>query len=184
VFSNEVNQHLAAGMDGFIGKPISPERLAETLRAALVSGPHRTPARATAKVEVSTAVIDPSQLQEDLRVLGEPRTARIVDAFLEHSHGYTERLVDAVRQRNDGDAAEAAHALKGAAASIGLGRLQRLCAAIEGAARRGDSAALARSAADLPVVYEDAREQLGAAWEAMRAVDADRAGQSLATARR
>ena len=39
VFDNEVAQHLQSGMDAFIGKPIAPDALAETIAGVLAGRP-------------------------------------------------------------------------------------------------------------------------------------------------
>ena len=71
VFDNEVAQHLQSGMDAFIGKPIAPDGLAETIARVLGRA---TGGRGAQDGERDSGddelIIDPTVLAEDRAVLG------------------------------------------------------------------------------------------------------------------
>ena len=167
VFDSEVAEHLEAGMEAFIGKPLSPERLAKViaevmagsaspLQALPVEG-ERDPTRAPA--------IDPEVLRRDHEALGPTRTARIVEAFEATA---PLQLASMEQAHSAGDATalvDAAHALKGAAAGIGLFRLAAVCEQLEIHPNGPDASRLIES---LPDLVEESRALLGARWRELQ----------------
>ena len=85
VFQNEIAQHLDAGMDAFVGKPVSPERLAEALADVLLRGRRGMVLMAEEASLEGETLLDPTTLRDDYLVLGAERTGRMVEAF----HGST-----------------------------------------------------------------------------------------------
>jgi len=118
---------LAAGMDGYLAKPIDRARLL----AVVEDGSAGDPAGAAPP---AAAAFDRALL---LARLGgdEALLALVVQLFLEDCPGRLAAIRQAVDAR-DAEALEAsAHALKGAAANLSASRLMAAAAALEGAAR-------------------------------------------------
>lgn len=168
VFADEINEHLASGMDMFVGKPISPERLAEALRVVLAP-------RAGAVTSVHAAappdglLADAAVLRGDFDVLGRDRTVRIVDAFRADAPDRRHAVCEAVAAGDFGAAARAAHALKSSAGQLGLVALEAACSAIEAAARAGDGRALDEAVRGFDDVFDRSRDYLDEAWAVLDA---------------
>src|SRR5690606_24757052 len=79
VFQDEVERHLAAGMNAFLGKPFFPEQLAAAIAAVLAG---RTP-EAPSAARQDSALLAPAVLRDDLAALGAERLGRILEIFFE-----------------------------------------------------------------------------------------------------
>ena len=173
VFDNEVAQHLQSGMDAFIGKPIAPDGLAQTIASVL----GRTPGeRATLDGgragDGGEAIIDPAVLAQDRAVLGAERGGLMVDTFIETAPAQIEGIRQALAEGRTERAADLAHALRGAAGSLGLRRLADRCGVLEARARTPEAAAVAE---DLDRLFDESREALVTLWAGLET--AEREGQ-------
>jgi PAS domain S-box-containing protein len=154
---------LAAGMDGFLSKPLRRDALAATLARWIDS---ETAAGAEAEVEEVRAgepLLDP-ELIEELAELGPEFFGDLVTTFAETAARRIDGLEAAVRAGNAEAAAGIAHSLKGSSATLGAIRLSRLAAEAETAGR-----------ADAPVpvaLLAEVRREYGRAVEALTAVAA------------
>lgn len=84
----------------------------------------------------------------------------MVDTYLRESSGAIAAIIfDGVAARRDG-LSERAHAMKGAALTIGLMRLAQVLDTIERLALAGDDQALAGAAVDLGQIYSEGVEAL------------------------
>ncbi len=115
---------LAAGMDGYVPKPLRPEALRRALEQWLAL-PAPTPA---------PAAVDLSVL-EDLKRLG-PRVgggllAELIDLFLADSPESLQAIRAAVARGDAPALAKAAHRLKGSAQHLGAAALADCCARLE-----------------------------------------------------
>ena len=122
----EAEKCLAAGMDGFVAKPVSLDALMQEL-ARWIPGLGRA-----AKGEEE--IFDPGQL---VGLFGDDRTRLLglVDRFAEAAHGDIAALCAA----DSADAiAEAAHRIKGAARTVGALRLAARAGSIEAMGRGGN----------------------------------------------
>lgn len=112
---------LAAGMDGYMSKPVRIEKLAEVLR------------------QWDTAL--DTFILKNLRDLAGPETpgfvAELADTYLNDLPQRLEAIRAAVNGRNAGALTQAAHALKGSSGNIGARRIQKLCLLLEEAGRSG-----------------------------------------------
>jgi HPt (histidine-containing phosphotransfer) domain-containing protein len=128
---------LAAGMDGYLAKPMDAQALEEELRA---TGRPR-PARAAAAAAPEAMLLDRARLATLAQYddAEHSLTRGVIDAFLRDAPGY----VAGVRAAHDrGDARERTrlvHALRGSAGNAGAVALADLAARIE--AEAGDGAA-------------------------------------------
>ena len=142
----EHERALAAGMDVVLTKPVRIAELAQALRHAIPSRfvPDEAPPRP--EVAEATPAFDPGPLEAlrrggvaDAALLGE-----LVHTFEDVSLRYLDALRAAVSADDADGAMRAAHALKGAAVSIGAVRTASAAHAIELDARRGQRVDAAR----------------------------------------
>jgi CheY-like chemotaxis protein/HPt (histidine-containing phosphotransfer) domain-containing protein len=154
---------LAAGMDGFLSKPLRRDALAATLARWIHTG---TAAGAEAdgeEVPAGEPLLDP-QLLDELGELGPEFFGDLVTTFAETAAHRIDGLEAAVRAGNAEATAGIAHSLKGSSATLGAIRLSRLAAEAEAAGRAG-------APVPLPLV-EEVRREYGRAVEALTAMAA------------
>ena len=118
VFQNEISRHLDAGVDAFVGKPVSPGRLADALRDVLLRAPGGSKRVDALPVDDPLVLVDPRVLREDARHIGRERTARMIDAFRDSAPEMADQMSRAVSAGEWDDLAGLAHSLGGAAASL------------------------------------------------------------------
>jgi signal transduction histidine kinase/CheY-like chemotaxis protein/HPt (histidine-containing phosphotransfer) domain-containing protein len=136
---------LAAGMDDFVGKPLTPEKL----RRALVDAGRRLLASASVRTEPTAPapVAAPDDGTLDLSMLGylaesDPEGLdHQIDRFLATLDEARTELAAAHAARDFGRLGLAAHRLVGQARMIGSDALAASAAALEAAARAADAAA-------------------------------------------
>ncbi|HSF44112.1 MAG TPA: two-component regulator propeller domain-containing protein [Thermoanaerobaculia bacterium] len=123
---------LAAGMDGYLSKPVFPENLEEVLLGTGESLPVPAPPE--------PAVLDPSYL-EGLRRLeaaaGKKIVAGIVESYLAESPRRLARMREALASGDAADLRFVAHSLKGSSAQIGAVTVAEKCQEIEHRAAGG-----------------------------------------------
>ncbi len=130
---------LAAGMDGYVTKPIRPEELASTIDRFV---PRETPdAAAPAPVDLDLA----------RRLAGGDEALRIEVAslFVDNCRRQQGELRDAVGTQDLERVRQIAHALKGAAATVGATIAQGLAGELEALSRTGGADGLAALASEL-----------------------------------
>ena len=132
---------LVAGMNDFLTKPVSPQKLASSLRrlfGSTVCDGHADPAPTglhTAEAADAPPVIDEVALQMALQTMTRQRLASLIDAYLNQGPQTVERLRAAVRDAQPLELRVNAHAAKGAALNLGLSALAATAQALhEGAA--------------------------------------------------
>ena len=173
VFDNEVAQHLQSGMDAFIGKPIAPDGLAQTIASVLGRTPGERAAMDGARAgSGGESIIDPAVLAQDRAVLGAERGTLMVDTFIETAPAQIDGIRQALAEGSAERAADLAHALRGAAGSLGLRRLAERCGVLEARARTPEAAAVAE---ELDRLFDESREALVTLWAGLET--AEREGQ-------
>ena len=169
VFDNEVAQHLQSGMDAFIGKPIAPDGLAETIARVLGRA---TGGRGAEDGERDSGdddlIIDPTVLAEDRAVLGAERGALMINTFVETAPVQIDGIRSALAEGRTERVAELAHALRGAAGSLGLRCLADRCGALEARARTPEAAALAEGLGSL---FDESCEALVTLWAGLESAE-------------
>jgi len=162
--AGEAARSLAAGMDDFISKPVTLSALDGALARALgrteiqTSDDDTPPPAAGGAVDATALAL----LYEDAAADRD----QVVALFAEGGRQMIAALRAAVEQGDSNEAAQAAHALTGAARSIGTIGVGVIAGRIEEAALRADMASVAAGLACLEPGFENACEQLRAALAA------------------
>ncbi len=131
VFKTEIDRYLAAGMDAYVAKPLTPEALGRAIDQALATR-SSTPAAGHA---------DAKLLQDDLGALGQDAVLKIL-AVVEQT--LPKRFADMRAALKSGDfeaLARLAHVTYSSAAAAGFVRLCDAVSGLETAARGGSVAA-------------------------------------------
>ncbi|SDD88018.1 Signal transduction histidine kinase [Belnapia rosea] len=148
----------AAGMDGFLSKPVSLDALARTLGRWL---PELAPEVATADT-VAGALFDPEALR-GLFGADAARLSGILDSFAANASQEVATLAAAAEAQR---IAGTAHRLKGASHLVGARLLAEQAARVESLARDGDAAAARQAAAGIDALLartlRAARQSTGA----------------------
>ena len=165
VFQNEIAHVLDAGMNAFVGKPVSPERLCEALAHVVL----RRKRGVVAPVEHAPddsrqIVLNRGVLDDDYMILGPDRTGRMVDAFFDGTVRKVEQLAHAVAGEDWSTVAYIAHNLKGSAASLGLTALEHRAHGLESRARKEAGAEIARDIDAFIALFENSTGALRAYW--------------------
>jgi signal transduction histidine kinase/DNA-binding response OmpR family regulator len=130
VLQGEDERCRAAGMDGYLPKPVVLDQLRSVVERWLPGGPAAMPA-------VDPDVLDVEQL--DVWAGGDATVVRDLLATFEGELGESERDIDSSLRAGDlGRTARAAHRLKGAAQSIGARSVGRVALALEQAGKAAD----------------------------------------------
>lgn len=154
-----------AGMDGFLAKPIRLDQLAGEL-SRFLRITQTTPVPSGEDAPGTTVILDP-QVIATLRSLdSDPAVfTHMIDTYVREASNTIATIVfDGVAGRREG-LAERAHAMKGAALTIGLTRLAKALDIFENIAQTGDDHTLAGAATDLEQVFAQGREALRAECE-------------------
>ena len=146
IFPQEVDSYLNSGMDGFVGKPIDPERLNEILlgvsqaQQRLVSMPN----------EVKDKLINEKLLHDDLNVLGQLCMLKMVSLFMESCTNNLAAIGKARQHEDWVKLSDLAHNFKNAAGSLGLERLYQLVNQLENQAKHAQPTSTDLILEDLP----------------------------------
>ncbi len=150
---------LAAGMNGYLSKPVQASMLEEAIEQwTAAGGPGREPLPLPAEIPspATPAVFDGEDLVE--RLMGNEELARhVVRRFLADLPEQFAALSQAVAAGDSGAVAQAAHAIKGAAANTGGAQLRALAWKVEQLGRAGDLAGAAATLPDLSASFDSAQ---------------------------
>ena len=128
----------AAGMDGYLGKPLQVAALAQELNRCLGSSGSATAPVVSPPVDAA-ALMDPGRLEELAEFDDEERsvTRQVVGLFTRDVPPRLAIMRDAVEDTDADSLARAAHALKGSAANVGARAMAEACGELERLARTG-----------------------------------------------
>jgi two-component system sensor histidine kinase TorS len=165
VFPQEVDSYLNSGLDGFVGKPIDPERLNELLlgvsqtQKRLISMPN----------EVEAQLVNEKLLNDDLGVLSKACMLEMVHLF---SQACSDNMaaIDVARQQEDWvKLSDLAHNFKNAAGSLGLETLHQLVTQLENQGKHGQPTSIDLILEDLPELVRASQKALNN-WSAAHIV--------------
>jgi signal transduction histidine kinase/CheY-like chemotaxis protein len=173
---------IAAGMDDYISKPVSPDGLYEVLSRWIPvragnAGSGETPSGEDASLAAVPAQ-DAAQSPGEFPVLDTQQAVwvtggklgmfrRISSVFLKHMPNRLDELDDAMGSEDRNEVHRLAHSIQGAAASVGGQAVHHLALEIEHSALEAPLEALAGRVAALHVAFEALQQVLeGNAWEA------------------
>ncbi len=142
VTKDDIQDSLNAGASAFLGKPYRPERLEDTIKAALhestfVVDSARSPMACPCLDTDLAPMIDSALLTSHVTELGLATTQQIIDLFIDTVPATLAQARRAIYEGNDKLLVSAAHRVKGSASTIGLGSLADMAAALEAAAVNG-----------------------------------------------
>jgi two-component system sensor histidine kinase TorS len=156
IFPQEVESYLNSGLDGFVGKPIDPERLYELMlgvsraQQRLVSMPN----------EVEAQLINEKLLNEDLEVLGKACMLEMVSLFAKACSDNIAALEIARQQEDWVKLSDLAHNFKNAAGSLGLETLHQLVNQLENQSKHGQPTSIDLILEDLPELVKASKKAL------------------------
>lgn len=129
---------VAAGMDDYISKPFSGERLYAKLADYLPAAVDMT--ETTDMTDKTLSVIDQSVLEQldELVPDGDSLAKKVIGAYLDNSDSLISGIEDGIDAQDPGRVRENAHALKSSSANVGAVNLAELCRKVENAGREGD----------------------------------------------
>jgi CheY-like chemotaxis protein len=142
----EAEKCLAAGMDDYIPKPVTVQRLEAVL----------TRRRAQAEPGVAQEAVDTSTLAalRDLHGAGQPDIlAELIAVYLRDTPSRLATLHEALAHADAGSLRGAAHSLKGSSSQIGAAQMAQLCADLEEQARAADLAGAAQTLRRLDAAF-------------------------------
>jgi two-component system sensor histidine kinase/response regulator len=160
VMKNDRERCLAAGMDGYLAKPIRPQELDEALDACMAN--RRIAPKEVSRTEVSDHSVNTDELLERLdgdRVF----LAELTELFRVDYPRQIHLIREAIQQNDALGVKQASHALKGALSNLAASQARGIAANLE---RLGASGNLAPAT----IVLEDLQREIIRAVESLEAL--------------
>ena len=184
-FEETRDRCLVAGMNDFLTKPVSPQKLATSLRRLFGAGVGSVPLAPHGPIPGSAVamprqpgqlLVDESAIAVSLQAMTPARLANMIESFLDQGPETVQRLRAAVRDAQPLDLRVNAHAAKGAALNLGLAGLAATAEALQDGAAHLPAHEIAR----LVQRYED---QLPLTRQAVHALGLLKSSSSTSTTR-
>jgi CheY-like chemotaxis protein len=150
---------LAAGMDGYVSKPLRPPDLFSAIDAFFAPSHRPDAVPATASPPEPARKVDWPKLVASFAGRTD-LVADVVGVFLADAPNTLGRLRAAAQARDANEVAAAAHAIKGAAGLFSQGKAFDCARRLEKTARAGDLSSLNTMCADLETAVSDLTEEL------------------------
>ncbi|MDE2371259.1 MAG: response regulator [Burkholderiales bacterium] len=139
---------LVAGMNDFLTKPVSPQKLQTSLRrlfgAAIAPAPEPATAQPRPWDGQAQTLVDEGAIRMALEAMPAERLGGMIESFLDQGAETVERLRAAVRNGQPLDLRVNAHAAKGAALNLGLAGLAATATALQEGASHLPAVEIAR----------------------------------------
>lgn len=138
----------AAGIDGYIAKPIQIEAMTSVL-ARFADNTAYAVAPQLLALDRNVLATLRNLTEGDVAQLGE-----LIDLFLSTTGQLLERMEKGIEDRDFGTVAIAAHSLRGSSGQLGAKRMEDICATIEALARAGADNGIEELVPELVIAYE------------------------------
>ena len=148
---------IAAGMSGYVSKPIRVEALVEALQSCC----GEKMKEATKMSDTGPRVFDSAALDTLLDTIGGDRAAlgELIESFLEEGPDLISRIEAAAKDGDPKDLHRAAHTMKASAADFGALELSQLCREIEALGRAGKTNGAAQLSGRAVAAFATARDR-------------------------
>jgi len=138
-FAETRERCMGAGMNDFLTKPVSAQKLAVTIRRLFGAGMAQeietsTPASATLEppsLQTGLPLLDPASVAASLQTLSTQQLGSMIGAFLDQGPAMAQRLRVAVRDGQPLELSVQAHAARGVALNLGLAALAGTAQALQ-----------------------------------------------------
>lgn len=169
VTKDDIQDSLHAGANAFLGKPYRPERLADTIKAALQANTsvanHAGAPMTSPRHDTDVApMVDKALLAQHVTELGMAKTQQIIDLFSDTVPATLAQARRAIHEGNGKLLVSAAHRVKSSASTIGLGSLANMAAMLETAAVEGQQERVEMLMAELEHGLSDVMASLQMLW--------------------
>jgi CheY-like chemotaxis protein len=139
---------LAAGMDGYVSKPIQPRELWHAIENLVPGNGAPTESECAAGESSAEAILDTQEALE--RVGGDAELLReLADVFLDDCPRMWQNIEDALAKGDARQLARAAHTLKGSISTFGARTAREVAAQLEAQGGKGDLSSAGRTVARL-----------------------------------
>ena len=156
IFPQEVESYLDAGLDGFVGKPIEPDRLNE-----LLLGVSQAQEKLVSMPKISAMhLVNEKLLNDDLSVLGPACMQDMVSLFDQACIDNLAAIQVARLAQDWLKLSDLAHNFKNASSSLGLETLHQLVNQLENQAKHGQPTSIDLILEDLPSLIKSSQKAL------------------------
>ncbi len=130
VFNEEVKEYLGAGFDAYLPKPINKQNLIDLVQLS-IEGRKLILPQVEPITESDNKLVDLTIVEEDREVLGDIKINELIRLFDVSSTEILLQLETASIEKQSAQIKQLAHKLKGAAGTMGMTLVHRLCFEIE-----------------------------------------------------
>ncbi len=134
VFEEEVQQYLAAGMDGFLGKPFTIDDLNNAVNQVSIGDVFVSKSQPeTYQIDSwrRRIIIDGSIIRNDIELLGQEKVSQLLGVFKKSGNRYLEQIAACIAEENSREISNVAHRMKSASGNFGFLRLSALLHIVE-----------------------------------------------------